>query len=134
MSDVATFEFRTSVSLCSIQQEVRERWTGKGRGSDVYTWANPVRTFCILEYFIGGFEEREMLCQVARYLLKVADDRCVYYYRCLDLVGFLDPQNYFNSEEIADYQTITINVEDLLLDAYQPAMSARLIEKYVIRL
>jgi len=134
MSDVATFEFRTSVSLCVIQQEVSERWTGKGRGIDVHTWANPVRTFCILEYFTDRFEEREMLCQVVRYLLQVAEDYCVYYYRCIDFVGLLDPKNYFNPEEIADYQTITINVEDLLLDAYQPGMSARLIEKYVIRL
>jgi hypothetical protein len=134
MSNVATFEFRTSVNLCFIQQEVSERWTGKGRSIDIYTWANPVRTFCILEYFIGRFEEREMLCQVAKYLLKVAEDHCVYYYRCIDFVGLLDPKNYFNPEEIVNYQPITINVGDLLLNAYQPAMSACSVEKYVVRL
>ena len=91
------------------------------------------RIICLLEYFIDRFEEREMLFQVARYLLKVAEDHCIYYYRCIDFVGLLDSKNYLNPEEIADYQPITINVGDLLLNAYQPAMSTCSVEKYVVR-
>ncbi len=64
MSDVATFEFQASIDLYSIQQEVAKYWTGNGRNVDVYV-ENPVRTFCVLEYFYGRVEEREMLCKVA---------------------------------------------------------------------
>lgn len=133
MSDVATFEFQASVDLYSIQQEVAKYWTGNGRNVDVYV-EDPVRTFCVLEYFYGRVEEREMLCKVARYLLKVANDNCIYYYRCIDFVGFLDPKNYLNLKEVDNYELIAIDVEDLFLDAYQPMMGAGLVEKFVIGL
>jgi hypothetical protein len=133
MSDVATFEFQTDVNLTSIHQEVAKHWTGKGRSIDVYTWEDPTRTFCILEYFYSEPEERKMLHKVAVCLLEIARDKCIYYYRCIDFVGFLDPRNYFNPEEVANYQPVEINTTDLLLDLYQPSMCADIVKKFVIR-
>lgn len=97
MSDVATFEFQTDIDLESIHQKISKYWTGKGRQVDVYTW-EPDRTFCVLEYFFGESEERIMLYQAAKCLLDLARDNRVYYYRCIDFVGFLDLENYEDLE------------------------------------
>jgi hypothetical protein len=132
MSDVATFEFQTDIDLGSIHQEVAQYWTGKGRGVDIFTWEDPIRTFCVLEYFFGEPEERKMLYKVAVCLLGIARDKCIYYYRDFDFIGFLDPRNYFNPEEVANYQPVEINAMDLLLDPYQPSMFAQPVEKFFI--
>ena len=119
MSDVATFEFQTDIDLESIRQKISTYWTGKGRRVDVYTW-EPDRTFCVLECFLGESEERIMLYQTAKCLLELARDNRVYYYRSIDFVGFYNPENYEDSDEIANYQSqpVPINVADLLLNSY----------------
>ena len=124
MSDVATFQFQTDIKLDQIRKEVSKRWTGRGRTVDVYTWTNPVKTFCVLEYFFGEPDEQQMLLDAAIYLLEVARDKHLYYYRCIDFVEGID---------CPPIKEIAIPVADLLLDDYRPAMGAHLEQKFVIK-
>lgn len=132
MSDVATFEFQTNIDLQSIRRQVSKCWMGEGHQVDVYTWKEPARTFCVLEYFFGKAEEPKMLFQAAKCLLELAKDNRIYYYRCIDFVDFFDSGNHEDPKEVANYPLVQINVIDLLLDSYQPSMSAHTIERFII--
>ncbi|MEO0769703.1 MAG: hypothetical protein AAFY72_09750 [Cyanobacteria bacterium J06649_4] len=134
MSDAATFEFQTDTELESLRQASSKYWVGKGRQVDIYSWENPHRTFCVLEHFGGGDEEKKMLCQVAEYLLTVARNNCVYYYRCMDFVSDFDPNNYEN-KKLPDFcKSMSIEVKALLLEPYQPSMSANITERFILKL
>lgn len=124
MSDVATFQFQTDLNLDNVREEVSKRWTGRGREVDIYTREDPTRAFCVLEYFFGKPDERQMLLDTAIYLLEINKGRHLYYYRCIDFVeGVACPP----------IKAVEIDIADLLLDDYQPAMGAYLEQKFVIK-
>ncbi|MBD1845362.1 hypothetical protein H6F89_18515 [Cyanobacteria bacterium FACHB-63] len=79
--------------------------------------------FCILEYIFGEPEEEIMLRQVVDYLLNIAVNHEIYYYRCSDFIGLVDLQR----------PIIEIEIDDLFNEEYAPLIGASLMEKYRLK-
>lgn len=130
MTSVATFELKTIVDLSTLKTVVSSYWQGDGYKVDIQSWKPDTlnRTLCILEYFYSGdIHELEMMTMTAKYLLSVAQDDFLYYYRCIDFLGDLDSnhENYFGGKFMGN-----LNIEKLTLPEYQPSMASS--EIYII--
>lgn len=78
--------------------------------------------FCILEYIFGEPEEESMIREVVSYLPNVSLNQEIYYYRCLDFIGLIDPEHLI----------VEIEIEDLFSKEYAPSIGASLEQKYRI--
>jgi hypothetical protein len=124
MTSVATFEFRTDLTMAALKEGASQYWQGKGYQVDVYLWwsEQPDRFFCVLEYFYHCDPlELTMLVDTANYFIGIAKNQTVYYYRCFDFVGDRDPEKsaYKSGEDLE-----TLNPSDLHNPEYHPSMSA----------
>ena len=79
--------------------------------------------FCVLEYIFGDPEEESMLRQSIDYLLSISLNYEIFYYRCSDFIGLVDPQ----------HPIIEIEVDDLFREEYATSIGASLEQKYKIQ-
>ncbi|WP_276750836.1 hypothetical protein [Chlorogloeopsis fritschii] len=92
MSDSATFELTTTVDKSTIAHRVAELWKGFAYSSDIYTFPGyNEKIFCTLDYVFGYPVEKEMIRKVLNYLLDIASNHEVYYYRCADFIHIHNP-------------------------------------------
>ncbi|MBD1850802.1 hypothetical protein [Leptolyngbya sp. FACHB-711] len=125
MSDSATFEFETILDLQTIACQISNLWKGDGYYADVYTHPGyrSNRFFCTLEYIYGYPNEEEMLRDAVNYLLEIASNQQVYYYRCSDFAPLPD-----------EVQSIVrINLDNLFQTEFSPSLQASIERKYLIR-
>jgi hypothetical protein len=124
MSDSATFEFESILELKILEQDLSMLWKGFGYTVDVYKNPNydEHRIFCLLEYFYGFQEEDIMLIKVVEYLLKIASNSKVYYYKCNDFSPLKD----------GDFPIQNIAIMDLLREENRPSLSASITQKFLL--
>lgn len=127
MSNSATFELKTNESITEIQKCLSQRW--KGHSVDVFIQPALLfqdiedSIFCVLEYIFGEPEEEWMIRQSVDYLLNIALNHEIYYYRCSDFVGLVNP----------DRPVIDIEIDELFIEEYAPSIGASREEKYRIQ-
>jgi hypothetical protein len=126
MTSVATFELETIVVHSAVRDELSKYWHGLGYRVDMCLWwpDNPNHFLCVLEYFYYDDDIESELCMLvaaAKYLLSVAQDNTMYYYRCIDFFSDRDPSkpNYKSGEKLD-----VLKVDDLRKPEYRPSMSA----------
>ena len=129
MSDTAIFEVRTNQDKKTFHKHVSRIWENqsyKGYKIDVFNFdANKNDTlFCELLYVFGYDEEYKKIREVAEYLLSIALDNQIYYYRCGDFIGLVNDD---------DNQIIEISLDDIFTEKYKPSIGANREEKYLIR-
>lgn len=128
MSNSATFELKTSESITTIQNCVSQLWRGYAVNvfvQEVLLFQNVKDSvFCILEYIFGEPEEESTIREVVSYLLSIYLNQEIYYYRCSDFIGLVDPKR----------PIVEIEIEDLFSKEYAPSIGASLEQKYKIRL
>ena len=124
MSNTAAFELRSDLSRDIIRKEVNQIW--KGYDADISSYNNHKNNdiiFCDLLYIFGYPEEEEQIREVIDYLLSIALEQQVYYYRCSDFIGGVDKN-----------RIVEITVDDIFTDQYRPSIGASIVEKYLIRI
>jgi hypothetical protein len=124
MTSVATFELKTALTMPTVKKEASQHWHGTGYRVDICSWwpDQPNRILCVLEYFYHYSDlELEMLVATADYLISIAQNADVYYYRCIDFVSDKDPDRsaYKTGESLE-----ILNSNDLRKSEYHPSMSA----------
>lgn len=124
MSDSATFELETTKQEAIITRQISCLWHGFGYYVDVYSYPQyPHRVFCTLDYVYGHPDEEVMLRRVADYLLNIASNQKIYYYRCADFAPLSDDA----------FLTPEITVDDLFQDAFRPSIAASVTQKYLLQ-
>lgn len=121
MTSVATFELKFEIDLPNLKAGAEQYWHGQGYRVDILKW-RPNQIICVLEYFyMRDSHELNMMARTAKYLLSISQDNFLFYYRCFDFVGDLDQkrENYSGGRLMGNLQ-----VDDLLLPAYQPSMAS----------
>ncbi|MBN8563738.1 MAG: hypothetical protein J0L70_24690, partial [Leptolyngbya sp. UWPOB_LEPTO1] len=88
---------------------------------------NSLRSFnlssYVLEYIFGEPEEEWMIRQCVDYLLSIALNHEIYYYRCSDFIGLVNPE----------HPVIDIEIDKLFVEEYAPSIGASREEKYRIQ-
>ena len=129
MSNTAIFELRTNLDKNTLHKQVTHIWENQaceGYKVEIFNF-NPNKNdtlFCELLYVFGYSEEYERIREVIEYLLKIALDNQIYYYRCGDFLDLAD-------DDDDEYTEITI--DDIFTDKYEPSIGANTAEKYLIR-
>lgn len=123
MSDSATFEFETTVKQETLKHQISLLWCGWGYSVDVYHYPDySNRIFVTLEYIFGYPEEEVMIRNVVTYLLKIAVNQKVYYYRCADFAPLADDV----------FLVLDISVDDLFREEFRPALGASMMQKFLL--
>ena len=124
MSDSATFELETTVDRETIVRQISLSWHGFGYYVDVYSYPqHSNRVFCTLDYVYGQPEEEGMLRKVVDYLLSIASNQKIYYYRCIDFAPI--PDDAFPIPKIA--------VSDLFQETFRPSIAASITQKFLLK-
>ncbi|MBV6621461.1 MAG: hypothetical protein KI793_00670 [Rivularia sp. (in: Bacteria)] len=123
MSDSATFEFETTLKQEILKYEISFLWCGLGYSAHIYSYPDYAnRIFCTLDYIFGYSEEEVMIRNVVTYLLKIAVNRKVYYYRCADFTPLTDDA----------FPILDISVDDLFREEFRPALGASIMQKFLL--
>jgi hypothetical protein len=143
MTRNATFEFMTNLRPNKVLEDVSKLWTGIGYDVDIYTletcdaikdsiplfcsldYKNSIILFCTLDYVYGEPEEEQMIRKVANYLIEIAIDHRIYYYR------YSEAMSMYSSEERRKEPT-KITVDDLFYPEYEPSLSGNIDLRYMI--
>ncbi len=143
MTRNATFEFTTNLRPHRVLKDVSKLWTGLGYEADIYTletcaaikdgiplsctldYENNITLFCTLDYVYGEPEEEQMIRKVANYLMKIAIDQRIYYYR------YSEAMSMSNAEERGKEPT-EITIDALFYPEYEPSLSGNIDLRYVI--
>lgn len=124
MSDSATFELETTVKKESMINQISILWQGFGYYVDIYRYPDRNnRIFCTLDYLYGYPEEETMIRKVVSYLLDIAFEHKLYYYRCADFAPLSDDA----------FPILEITVDDLFQEAFRPSLAASVTQKFLIR-
>lgn len=121
MSDTAVFELKTNLDKDTIRQEVAQIWKGYDVDVSPYNSDEIDTIFCELLYVFGHPGEDEAIRKVVEYLLKIALEHKVYYYRCADFIP------------ITNDQPLEITIDDIFKEEYEPSIGANIPERYLIR-
>jgi hypothetical protein len=128
MTSSITFELRTVIDKHTVEQQLSNIWKGEGYTVAILEYPEyGDELFCYLDYFFGYPEEEMMIRGAVAYLLDIAVEHQIYYYRYSE----------FHPLQIQGYSRIVlpvleITVDDIFSEAFRPTIEISNEAKYLI--